>query len=84
MDIAAAAGLIIFFSIVAAIICGKSGSGGGALLFLAVALVTFINTPAGSGLPGATADFFQTVNEATSPALQNGGAGAGGDGQAEG
>lgn len=70
-----AAGLIIFFAIVAAFICGKSGSAGGAFLFLGVALVVFINTPSGAGLPGGLADFFTTVNEATSPALNGGGAG---------
>jgi hypothetical protein len=69
---AQAAGLIIVFALIAAFICGKSGSGFGALLFLSIALVVFINTPAGAGLPGGLAQFFTTINNATSPVLNGG------------
>lgn len=62
-------GILILFAIVAAVACAKAGSAGGSLLFAAVALVLFVATPAGSGLPGAVADFVRSVNDAATPAL---------------
>ena len=62
-------GILILFAIVAAIACAKAGSAGGSLLFAAVALVLFVSTPAGSGLPGAAAGFLRSVNDAATPAL---------------
>jgi hypothetical protein len=66
------AGVVIVIALLAAVVCGKAGSAGGALFFLALALVVFINTPAGAGLPGAIGSFLDSINQATSPALNRG------------
>lgn len=78
----AGAGVIILILVVAAFALAKAGSGGLSLVFAVVAVVVFINTPAGSGVPGGVADFFRTVSTATDPTLNQ--TGAGGDAPAEG
>ena len=45
---------------------------GGAIVFSLVALVLFIGTPAGAGLPGMVADFLSTVSEASQPFTDGG------------
>jgi multisubunit Na+/H+ antiporter MnhG subunit len=70
-------GLLIFFAIVGAFICAKARSAGGAIAFSLVALVLFIATPVGSGLPGAVSDFLDVVDGASTPALTEPGDGAG-------
>lgn len=69
----AAIGIVIIVCLIAGIVCGRAGSGLGAFVFLAVALVLFVQTPAGSGLPGAVGDFISTVNDSTTPALNRAG-----------
>ncbi|MBW0091521.1 hypothetical protein I4I73_13000 [Pseudonocardia sp. KRD-184] len=60
-------GLLIFFAIVGAAICAKARVAGGAIVFALLALVLFIGTPAGAGLPGMVADFLVTVGAASEP-----------------
>lgn len=60
-------GLLIFFAVVGAVICAKARVPAGAVVFSLVALVLFIGTPAGSGLPGMVSDFMATVSESAQP-----------------
>jgi hypothetical protein len=62
-------GLLIFFAVVAAFICAKARVAAGAVLFSLVALVLFISTPVGSGLPGAISGFLTAVDRAATPPL---------------
>ncbi len=62
-------GLLIFFAIVGAVICAKARVAGGAIVFALVALVLFVTTPVGAGLPGAAANFLSAVDSAATPAL---------------
>jgi len=65
-----AVGLLIFFAIVGAAICAKARVAGGAIVFALVALVLFIGTPAGAGLPGMVADFMAAVGAASEPLIE--------------
>ena len=65
-------GVLIFFAIVGAAICAKARVAGGAIVFALVALVLFIGTPAGAGLPGMVADFLSTVSEVSQPFTDGG------------
>lgn len=67
-------GLLIFFAIVGAAICAKARVAGGAIVFALLALVLFIGTPAGAGLPGLVADFLSTVGAASEPLTEGSGA----------
>lgn len=60
-------GLLIFFAIVGAVICAKARVAGGAVLFSLIALVLFIGTPVGAGLPGAVAEFMDMISRASQP-----------------
>ncbi len=62
-------GAMILFSILGAVICAKARVAGGAVVFALIALVLFVSTPAGSGLPAAVAGFVSTVDGAATPAL---------------
>jgi hypothetical protein len=62
-------GALILFSILGAVICAKARVAGGAIVFSLIALVLFVSTPAGSGLPRAVSGFFSTVDGAATPAL---------------
>lgn len=72
-------GVLIFFAIVGAFICARSRAAGGAVLFGLIAIVLFISTPVGHGLPGAVSDFVTKVKDVTGPVTQ-GSAGSGGVG----
>lgn len=63
------AAVLIFFAILGAIICAKARVAGGAVVFALIAVVLFIATPVGSGLPGAIASFVTTLDHAATPAL---------------
>ncbi|MBN9759864.1 hypothetical protein Ae406Ps2_6344c [Pseudonocardia sp. Ae406_Ps2] len=67
-----AIGIVIIVLLIAGIALARAGAAGIGLLFLAVALVLFVNTPAGSGLPSAVGTFFSSVNEAATPVLTDG------------
>ena len=69
-------GALIFFAIIGAFICAKSRSAGGAIAFAIIAVVLFVGTPAGSGLPGFLSTFIGTVSDASTP-LTNGTGAAG-------
>ncbi|MFC5136791.1 hypothetical protein ACFPK1_00975 [Actinomycetospora rhizophila] len=62
-------GLLILFAILGAFICAKTRSAAGAVVFSLVALVLFIGTPVGQGLPGAIGGLMSAVDDATTPAL---------------
>lgn len=62
-------GILIMFSLLGAFICAKARVPAGAVVFSLIALVLFVSTPAGSGLPGAVTNFFDTVDDATTPTL---------------
>lgn len=70
-------GLLIFFAVVGAAICAKARVAGGAIVFALVALVLFIGTPAGAGLPAVVSDFLSTVSQASEP-ITHAGTGAAG------
>lgn len=61
------AGLLIFFAVLGAVICAKARVPAGAVVFSLIALVLFVVTPMGSGLPDAVSGFLSTVSEATQP-----------------
>jgi hypothetical protein len=60
-------GVLIFFAAIGALICAKSRVAGGAVVFALIALVLFIGTPAGAGLPGLMADLLGKVSQASQP-----------------
>ena len=62
-------GLLILLAILGAFICAKTRSAAGAVVFSLVALVLFIGTPVGQGLPGAIGGLMSAVDDATTPAL---------------
>ena len=64
-----AVGLLILFAVLCAFVCAKTRSSAGAVVFSLLALVLFIGTPVGQGLPSAIADFMSAVDQATTPAL---------------
>lgn len=62
-------GLLILFALLGAFICAKTRSAAGAVVFSLMALVLFIGTPVGQGLPSAISTFMSAVDDATTPAL---------------
>ncbi|GEL23837.1 hypothetical protein PSU4_27910 [Pseudonocardia sulfidoxydans NBRC 16205] len=62
-------GVLIVFAIVGAVICAKARVAAGAVVFSLVALVLFVATPAGQGLPDAVSSFLSTVDHSTTPVL---------------
>lgn len=62
-------GVLILFAVVGAVICAKARVAAGAVVFSLVALVLFVATPAGQGLPEAVSSFLSTVDHSTTPAL---------------
>lgn len=71
-------GVLIFFAVIGAVICAKARVAGGAVVFSLVALVLFVTTPAGAGLPGAISDFVSAVDGAATPVLNQTDSEAGG------
>ncbi len=66
-------GLLIFFAVVAGVFCMNAGSTSGAALFLSMALLLFVHTPAGKSLPGDVAGALRAINAVVSPALNHAG-----------
>lgn len=62
-------GLLILFAIVGAAICAKARSALAAIAFSVLALIFFISTPVGDGLPGAVESFMSGFDQAATPAL---------------
>ncbi len=73
-------GLLILFAVVGAAICAKARSALGAILFALLALVFFVATPVGNGLPGAVSTFMSSFDDAATPALNGQRAGTSGGG----
>ncbi|MEJ3652045.1 hypothetical protein WEH80_03410 [Actinomycetes bacterium KLBMP 9759] len=69
-------GVLIFFAILGAFICAKARVAGGAVVFSLIALVLFIGTPVGAGLPGAISDVLNSVSKASQPLTGSTGPGA--------
>ena len=69
------AGVLILFAIVGTAICAKSRFAGGAIFFGVVAVVLFISTPVGAGMPDAVSTFLSTFDHAATPALNGRAAG---------
>lgn len=64
-------GVLIFFAAVGAVICAKSRSAGGAIVFALIGLALFVSTPVGAGLPGMLSEFLSAISQAAQP-LTNG------------
>lgn len=62
-------GVLILFMVIGAVICAKARVAGGAVAFSLIALVMFIATPVGSGLPDAIGTFVSAFDQAATPAL---------------
>ena len=62
-------GILILVALIGAFICAKARSAAGAIAFASLALVLFIATPVGSGLPGAVGTFMSAFDQAATPAL---------------
>jgi hypothetical protein len=62
-------GVLIFFAIVGAFICARARVAGGAVVFALIALVLFVTTPVGAGLPATISNFLTSVDHAATPAL---------------
>jgi hypothetical protein len=65
-------GLLILFAVLGAFICAKTRSAAGAVVFSLLALVLFVGTPVGQAVPGAVGKVMSTVDQATTPALNDG------------
>lgn len=70
-------GALIFFAVLASMICARARVAGGAVVFALIALVLLVSTPAGSALPGALSEFMSVVNSASTPVLEGPAGGAG-------
>lgn len=69
-------GVLILFALLGAFICAKTRSAGGAVVFSVLAIVLFISTPVGAGLPATIGKVIGSVSEASTP-LTNGSGAAG-------
>ncbi|SFN30215.1 hypothetical protein SAMN05216207_101232 [Pseudonocardia ammonioxydans] len=64
-------GVLLLITIIGALICAKARSAGGAVVFSLLALVLFLATPVGAGLPGAVSTFVSAFDRAATPALND-------------
>ena len=62
-------GVLILGAVLGAFICAKARVAIGAVAFSLIALVLFIATPVGSGLPDAIGTFVAAFDQAATPAL---------------
>jgi hypothetical protein len=67
----AVVGVLLLFSAAGAWMCVKARAAGPAAVFAAFAVLFFVATPVGSGLPHAVGVLFSVVNESTTPALNS-------------
>ncbi|KAA1027089.1 hypothetical protein FVA95_14295 [Pseudonocardia sp. EV170527-09] len=67
-------GVLILGAVLGAFICAKARVAIGAVAFSLIALVLFIATPVGSGLPEAISTFVSAFDQAATPALNGEGA----------
>lgn len=61
--------VLIFFAVLGAYICAKARVAAGSVVFALIALVLFIGTPPGAGLPQVVSDFLGAFDRAASPVL---------------
>jgi hypothetical protein len=73
-------GVLILGAVLGAFICAKARVAIGAVAFSLIALVLFIATPVGAGLPDAISTFISAFDQAATPAL-NGSSTSTGSGQ---
>ena len=59
-------GPLILFAVLGAVICAKTRSAAGAVVFSLIAVVLFVATPVGQGVPGAIGALISAVDRATS------------------
>ena len=69
--------MLIFFAILGSVICARARVAGGAVVFGVLAVVLFVSTPIGSGLPGVVSSLVSTVKDVTAPVTQGSHGGAG-------
>lgn len=62
-------GVLVLFMVAGAVICGKARVAAGAVVFSLIALVLFVATPVGAGLPDAISTFVSAFDRAATPAL---------------
>jgi hypothetical protein len=68
--------VLILFSILGVTICARARVAGGAVVFGVLAVVLFVATPMGAGMPGAVSSFLSLFDQAATPVLNDrGGAG---------
>lgn len=70
-------GVLIFFAILGSVICARARVAGGAVVFGVLAVVLFVSTPIGSGLPGVVSSLVSTIKDVTAPVTQGSHGGAG-------
>ena len=70
-------GVLIFFAILGSVICARARVAGGAVVFGVLAVVLFVSTPIGSGLPGVVSSLVSTIKDVTGPVTQGSHGGAG-------
>ncbi|MEU8495004.1 hypothetical protein [Pseudonocardia alni] len=66
-------GVLILGAVLGAFICAKARVAIGAVAFSLIALVLFIATPVGAGLPDAISTFISAFDQAATPALNGAG-----------
>lgn len=64
-------GVLILFSILGAMICARARVASGAVVFGVLAVVLFVATPVGAGLPGAVSSFLSLFDHAAAPVLND-------------
>ena len=57
-------GALMLFAILGAVLCARARVAGGAVLFGVIAILLFVATPAGAGLPGAVSGFLSMFDHA--------------------
>jgi hypothetical protein len=64
-------GILILLVIAGTVMCVKARAAGPAAACAGLAVLFFVSTPVGSGLPGAMATVFSLLDSVTSPALNH-------------
>lgn len=65
-------GLVLLVLVIAGFVCLRAGGALVGLLFIGAALVLFVQTPMGDGLPNAAASMFSAVNDGMTSAVNGG------------
>lgn len=62
-------GMLLMFAVAGAAMCMKARAAGPAVVFSALALVLFVSTPIGAGLPAGLMHLFSSMDHVATPAL---------------